>query len=320
MKCKICGSTNLCLRHNRIRDGSRVVDCNVWKCVDCDVVFLEADADQKQLLDYYEQGHFRNEYLPDIKDAESKEAEKFYALKQPLQERRFHLLRDVFDKGMEVLDVGCATAGFLEILRSHVGRVKGIELYKPHVEFARERLGLDVEMRDIEEIEDESFDAICMFHVLEHVANPADFLGQVYKKLRVNGLLIIEVPNVDDSLVSIYDVAPYKDFYFMKPHLFYFCERSMGLLLKKAGVNDIEFRSYQHYGLMNHLCWILKGETCTATKVGGGEIEFPHKYMDEPVLEKVMPFFQGVNSEYKRMLESIGKTDTLLVLGRKGNG
>jgi SAM-dependent methyltransferase len=283
-------------------------------------VFLGTDTDQQRLLDYYRGGHFRNEYLPDIKNAESKEAEKFYSLKQPLQEKRFHILRDVFDKDMEVLDVGCATAGFLYILKDHVEKVKGIELYEPHKEFARERLGLDVEMRDVEEIEDESFDVICLFHVLEHVANPAEFLGQVYKKLKIKGLLIIEVPDVDDSLISIYDVSPYKDFYFMKPHIFYFCERSIGLLLNKVGFNRIEFRSYQHYGLMNHLCWILTGETCTATKVGGGEIEFPPKYMDEPLLEKVMPFFQGMNSEYKRMLESIGKTDTLLVLGRKGNG
>lgn len=316
--CKICGSTDLYLRHKRIRDESRVVDCNVWKCVDCEIVFLEKDTDQRQLLDYYKEGHFRNVYLPDIKDAGSKEAEKFYSLKQPLQEKRFSILEDLFNKDMEVLDVGCATAGFLTILRDRVRQVKGIELYGPHVEFARERLGLDVEMKDIEYVEEKNFDVICVFHVLEHVANPVDFLGQVYKKLKDKGLLIVEVPNIDDPLISVYDVAPYKDFYFMRPHLFYFCERSMSFLLKKIGFDDVQFRSYQHYGLMNHMCWSLTGETCAATKVEGGGIGFPKKYMAAPSLEMIMPFFQEMNKNYKKMLEGIRKTDTLLAIGKKG--
>ena len=147
VSCKICGSTNLDLKHNRVRDGVKVVDCNVWKCMDCEIVFLDMEIDEHQLLDYYKDGHFRDSYLPDIKDTESKKAEKFYSLKQPLQESRLNILRDLFKKDMEVLDVGCATAGFLNLLKDLVGRVKGIELYRPHVEYARENLGLDVEMK-----------------------------------------------------------------------------------------------------------------------------------------------------------------------------
>lgn len=315
--CKICASTNLSLKHKRIRDGSEIIDCNVWKCAECEVVFLELDVSQQELLEYYKGGHFRNSYLPDIKDAESKEARKFYSLKQPMQKRRFEILSDLFTKEMEVLDVGCATAGFLHIVSDRVKRAKGIELYGPHVEFAREHLGLDVEVKNIEDIEDGKFDAICAFHVLEHVPTPFDFLKEIHKKLKSGGMLVIEVPNIDDPLISIYDVAPYKDFHFMKPHLFYYGKRSINFLLKKVGFNYTEFRSYQHYGIMNHLCWILTGETCTATKAGGGRVEFPGKYMDRPALEEVIPFFESVNSNYKRMLENRGKTDTLLVIARK---
>lgn len=315
--CKICGSANLNLKHKRIRDGSQVVDCNVWKCIDCEIVFLEMDIDEHHLLDYYREGHFRNSYLPDIKDVESKEAKKFYSLKQPLQEKRFSILSDLFNKDMEVLDIGCATAGFLNILKDLVRRIKGIELYRPHVEFARECLGLDVEMKNIYDITEENFDVICTFHVLEHIANPVGFLSQIYKKLKDKGLLVIEVPNIDDPLISIYDVSPYKDFYFMKPHLFYYSERAIGLLLKQVGFGNIHFRSYQHYGLLNHLCWSLTGETSTATKMGGGGMDFPLKYSDSPALEAIMPFFEEINQKYKTMLEDMRKTDTLLVVAGK---
>ena len=317
VSCKICGSTNLDRKHNRIRDGAKEVDCNVWKCIDCEIVFLDMDIDEHQLLDYYKDGHFRDSYLPDIKDAESKKAEKFYSLKQPLQESRLNSLRDLFKEDMEVLDVGCATAGFLDLLKDLVGRVKGIELYRPHVEYARGNLGLDVEMKNINDIAEEKFDVICTFQVMEHVAKPVDFLSQIYKRLKDNGLLIIEVPNIDDPLISLYDVTPYKDFYFMKPHLFYYSETSIASLLKKIGFNSVQFRSFQHYGLMNHLCWSLTGETSTATKVGGGGMSFPSKFLDSPALEAIMPFFEDTNRKYKTMLEEMRKTDTLLVIARK---
>ncbi|MFH2058490.1 MAG: class I SAM-dependent methyltransferase [Pseudomonadota bacterium] len=269
------------------------------------------------MIKYYKDGHFRDSYLPDIEDYESKQAEKFYNLKQPLQENRFSMLADLFTLQMEVLDIGCATAGFLNILKGHVKKVRGIELYKPHVEFAKNNLDLNVELKDIDEIKDERFDTICMFHVLEHIPEPISFIKKTYEMLNDGGMLILEVPNINDPLISVFDVAPYKNFYFMKPHLFYYGEASIEYLLNKIGFGSMEFRSFQHYGLMNHFCWSLTGETCTATKTGGGTMDFPGKYMDSPNIGLVIEFFEQMNEKYKEMVKKIGKTDTLLVIARK---
>lgn len=46
-------------------------------------------------------------------------------------------------------------------------------------------------------------------------------------------------------------------------------------------------------------------------------IEFPTTYMDKPSLDNVITFFEDMNNKYKRMLEEIRKTDTLLVIARR---
>ena len=45
-----------------------------------------------------------------------------------------------------------------------------------------------------------------MFHVLEHMDDPVGFLRKVKEKFSRDGTLILEVPNVDDILVSTYKI------------------------------------------------------------------------------------------------------------------
>lgn len=317
-KCKICGSINLKVKHDKIRNNTALEDCNVLECLFCGVVFLDLDVEQEALKDYYKQGHFRNNYLPNAADENSKDAEKFYQIKQPLQEKRYEIVKDIFCPGMEILDVGCATGGFLNILKNKVKRVKGVELYKPHVDFVNQKLGIECEVKDIKEIRGEAFDVICIFHVLEHVADPVDFTSECFRRIKDKGCFIIEVPNLSDALISIFDITPYKNFHFMKPHLFYFCEKSLEFLLKKAGFRDVIFRSYQHYGIINHLSWVLAGETSSMTKMGGAGVELPSKFMgNNPQLDIFGEFIQEMNAKYKKLLESKQKTDTLLAIARK---
>jgi len=60
------------------------------------------------------------------------------------------------------------------------------------------------------------FDYIFFFHTLEHIENPNTFLSNIYKKLKPNGKIILEVPNYKYYLSKI----PYYAFFFQHQMLF----------------------------------------------------------------------------------------------------
>ncbi|MHB8511328.1 MAG: class I SAM-dependent methyltransferase [Actinomycetota bacterium] len=95
-----------------------------------------------------------------------------------------------------LLDVGCGTGAFLERMRDRGWSVIGIEPDSTAAESARAR-GLDVRCTGIEdaELEDHSFDAITMSHVIEHVSDPVETLRRCNTLLSTNGRLVIVTPN-----------------------------------------------------------------------------------------------------------------------------
>ena len=63
--------------------------------------------------------------------------------------------------------------------------------------FGKKELGIDVDAKAFSEFKSElKFDAITMFHVLEHLENPISTLEHLSSFLKPDGFLIIEVPNI----------------------------------------------------------------------------------------------------------------------------
>lgn len=100
-------------------------------------------------------------------------------------------------RGAGVLDVGCGGGDFLTGISPVAGRAVGVEWSSLAVARARAR-GLDVREGDLAghaaEFEG-GFDAVCAFHVLEHLPEPAGFLGLLRRCLRPGGSLYLSVPN-----------------------------------------------------------------------------------------------------------------------------
>ncbi len=98
----------------------------------------------------------------------------------------------------KILEIGCGAGFFLEKLKDQGKEVQGLELNAAAAAYARSR-GISVDQAPIEGFaaaHKESFDAVCLFQVLEHVARPLDFLGGALAALKPRGRLIVSVPNM----------------------------------------------------------------------------------------------------------------------------
>ena len=100
-------------------------------------------------------------------------------------------------------------------------RVKAIEKSPQARSFAKEHFELDVDTEDaLAGYADHSFDAITLWHVMEHLEHLNETWKKLFKLLKERGVLIVAVPNP-----SSYDAEKYKEWwaaYDVPRHLWHF--------------------------------------------------------------------------------------------------
>lgn len=141
-----------------------------------------------------------------------------------------------------VLDVGSGTGAFVNEMKKSGWQVTGLE---PDAD-ARSvcKQVYDIELRSIEqlfELAPSSFDAITMWHVLEHVHDLHGYLAQLKSLLKQNGKLFIAVPNYTSM-----DAVIYKEHwaaYDVPRHLYHFSPASMLLLMEKYGLKVLVYKA-----------------------------------------------------------------------------
>jgi SAM-dependent methyltransferase len=110
--------------------------------------------------------------------------------------RRLRLVQRYVPRG-RLLEIGSAMGYFLAAAKRAGFEPTGIEPAEELARAARERFGVDARAGFVEdaELEPASFDAVCMWHVLEHIPEPRSVLRNLHDVLTRAGVLAIEVPN-----------------------------------------------------------------------------------------------------------------------------
>lgn len=142
--------------------------------------------------------------------------DKVYAFVQKLNLNYKYKIVSKYNKNGKLLDYGCGNGVFLEYFKEKGYNVSGFEPNEVARNQALEK-GLEV----ISELnENETYDIITLWHVLEHITNPSEILDILKSKLTENGKILIAVPNYKS-----YDAKYYEEFwaaYDVPRHVFHY--------------------------------------------------------------------------------------------------
>ncbi len=288
LKCPICGSTKLELLHDRVWSAE---DTRVYRCSNCLVGFLNpmmTETEEKKFYAAY------NEHTIKRGVTMTMEPLELHQKCAPDALIRWKRLRRIFKQGDRVLEIGGSTGAFLEIC-SQICDCTCVEPDSVNRKFASQ-FSID-QYEYIEDIADSNeFDVICLFHVFEHIRDPAVLLKQCNQLLKPRGKIIIEVPHIEDPLLSIYGLKAYKDFYFQPMHHYIYSVKGLKHILDLSGFYEKDVIYCQRYGLDNHLAWLKKEKP-------EGDPEFTEMF--------------GSCNDYSSILEKKQKTDTIMYIAAK---
>jgi len=256
-KCRICQASEdfQSVRAQHVFGGKE--EHNFWQCASCSAIYLYPVPSLAEEKEFYlrEFEGFMSSRVGDHRDWSN--AERHKQTNQDQVKRRLPFLDKYLVPGIDLLEIGCSSGFMLDAFKERGANCVGVE---PSGEFGEflERGGYQV-YDDVSQIRDQKFDVITHFFVFEHIRDPFKFLKDTYELLKVDGVMVCEIPCANDPLTSVYDIDAFEKFYWSVAHHYYFNPESLSFILDKLGYK-YELVPEQRYDISNHMTWMLDGK------------------------------------------------------------
>ena len=225
--CPVCGKPEF---KNKLVVEDKTVSHEsfaIVQCASCSFQFTNPRPNEAEIGRYYESDAYvsHNSGAAGLINKAYKVA-RFFTMR-----RKVALLNKLAPRRGRLLDYGCGTGHFLAAAKAASWQVAGLEPNARACDEASQRLGQAIGQESLASFAPGSFDAITLWHVLEHVHLLNETLAQLVALLKPDGVLLIAVPNVESL-----DAQHYRELwaaYDVPRHLYHFAPKTMAQLLKK---------------------------------------------------------------------------------------
>lgn len=235
--CPACGSTKI--QHVLTAEDYTVSHekFDVMQCDACTLRFTQNVPSPETIGRYYQS----EEYVSHSNTSKGLINGLYQRVRAITLKQKLALLQEVTGKQKgSILDVGCGTGEFLNTMKKAGWITRGLEPDDGARAFAKTNYSLDItEPQDLFSLEG-TYDAVTLWHVLEHVHQLHEYLDKLGKLIGNTGKLIIAVPNYTST-----DANHYGDkwaAYDVPRHLYHFSPQSMKSLLMTHGLKLTEIR------------------------------------------------------------------------------
>lgn len=231
--CPCCGQKNI-VRVFSVEDYTVSHELfEIWECKSCTLRFTQNIPDADAIGAYYQSEN----YISHSDTSEGFINKLYHTVRnRTLGEKRKLVEKMTGKSSGKILDIGCGTGAFLSIMREAGWQITGLEPDATARQKAKELYQLEIESAEnFFSLPEKTFDAITMWHVLEHVHQLHNYIAQAKKLLKPGGKLFIAVPNYTSEDETVY--KQYWAAYDVPRHLYHFSPQAMQTLLKLHGIN-----------------------------------------------------------------------------------
>lgn len=229
--CPACHSTHIAKALTAKDHTVSGENFDIWHCNQCSLRFTQDIPVLAAIGPYYQ-----SEAYVSHSDSQKGLINNLYhrVRNHTLQTKR-QLLQTVTGKQQgTLLDVGAGTGAFSKTMQDAGWQITGLEPDDTARTNAKQLHGLELQPPDqVYQLAPAEFDAITLWHVLEHVHDLHGYLENFHRLLKANGKLIIAVPNYTSKDATVY--GAYWAAYDVPRHLYHFSPASMQALAKSKG-------------------------------------------------------------------------------------
>jgi 2-polyprenyl-3-methyl-5-hydroxy-6-metoxy-1,4-benzoquinol methylase len=214
-------------------------------CLSCRCLFLNPMPGSEEIAGFYPTQYWWNSAKPGA----LKQLESIYRKLALSGHVAFVTQAAGNRKGPDLLDVGCGSGTLLGLLKQRGFRPMGVDFSSEAAQVAESENGVRVVVGSLAQaaFPDRSFDIVTLFHVMEHVSNPREVLSEVSRILKPDGVVVLQVPNIDSWQFKAFGAKWYG--LDIPRHVIDYSKASMLSLLKDS---SFEPQRIKHFNLRDN--------------------------------------------------------------------
>jgi 2-polyprenyl-3-methyl-5-hydroxy-6-metoxy-1,4-benzoquinol methylase len=229
--CPVCGSTTinplLTIKDHSVSKEEFVI----WQCSNCSLRFTQDIPDEASIGKYYQS----SDYISHSNTSKGLINKLYQSVRNYTLNQKAVLIIGQTVKQGRILDLGAGIGAFLDMMKQKGWEVIGIEPDEGARQQAKKLFDIDLKETDsLDQLSESSFDAITLWHVLEHVHQLHAYVERLKLLLKPNGKIFIAVPNYESLDGSIY--KSYWAAYDVPRHLYHFTPKAIEVLMREHGL------------------------------------------------------------------------------------
>jgi 2-polyprenyl-3-methyl-5-hydroxy-6-metoxy-1,4-benzoquinol methylase len=236
--CPVCGAA-------QIKEVLRAKDYTVstavfaiWECSSCSLRFTQDVPYAGEIGQYYKSEN----YISHTNTSKGFINKLYQTVRNyTLGQKRKLISNETGLKKGTILDAGSGTGAFVNTMQLQGWSVTGLEPDEDARKTAESLYNIKLDGTDrFYQLPQGYFDAITMWHVLEHVHDLSAYIKQLSFLLKEKGKLFIAVPNYTAK-----DAAAYKEYwaaYDVPRHLYHFSPKAMEKLMQNHGLKIVKYK------------------------------------------------------------------------------